>query len=114
PQKEDLLLPLFNELTEHHRERCAGYSRLLSVIYDWNSGARSMREIPFVPVGLFKTHLLASVPPEAVFKTVTSSGTTGQQVSRIPLDRETAQLQTTALSRIMMHVLGPRRLPMIL
>jgi hypothetical protein len=72
-----------------------------------------MAEIPFVPVGLFKTHFLSSVPPEAVFKTLTSSGTTGQQVSRIPVDRETARRQTIALSRIMQHVLGPQRLPMI-
>jgi Acyl-protein synthetase, LuxE len=114
PQKEALLLPRFNELTEHHRQHCAAYSRLLSVIYDSQGSARSMVEIPFVPVGLFKTHLLSSVPAEMVFKTVTSSGTSGQEVSRIPLDRQTAQLQTVALSRIMTHVLGPQRLPMIL
>jgi hypothetical protein len=35
-------------------------------------------------------------------------------VSRIVLDRETARLQTIALSRIMTSVLGPERLPMIL
>jgi Acyl-protein synthetase, LuxE len=43
-----------------------------------------------------------------------SSGTTGQQPSRIPLDRETARRQTIALSRIMTHILGPKRLPMLL
>ena len=114
PEKEALLLPCFNELTAHHRQHCAGYNRLMSVIYGSKGAARSMQEIPFVPIGLFKSHLLSSVAAEAVFKTVTSSGTTGQQVSRITLDRETAQLQTTALSRIMTHVLGPHRLPMIL
>jgi hypothetical protein len=71
-------------------------------------------DVPYLPVGLFKSHALRSVPESAVFKTLQSSGTTGQQPSRIVLDRETAQRQTLALSRIMTHILGPRRLPMLL
>jgi hypothetical protein len=63
---------------------------------------------------LFKSHRLASVPDEAIFKTLTSSGTTGQQVSRIPLDRETADLQAKALASIMTDILGPNRLPMLI
>ena len=74
----------------------------------------SLADLPYLPVGLFKEHPLASIPQSEVFKTLQSSGTTGQQPSRILLDRETAQLQTQALARIMTHVLGPRRLPMIL
>jgi hypothetical protein len=49
-----------------------------------------------------------------VFKTMTSSGTTGQAVSRIALDRATAERQARALTMIMTTVLGPRRLPMII
>jgi hypothetical protein len=49
-----------------------------------------------------------------VFKILTSSGTTGQKVSRIFLDQETASLKSVALSRIMMHVLGGERLPMLI
>jgi len=63
---------------------------------------------------LFKDRLLSSVPPERVFKTMLSSGTSGQRPSQIVLDRETAMLQTRALARIMTHFLGPRRLPMLL
>ena len=116
--KEAHLTPLLNGLTAWHRERCPEYARLLDVIYphysDGQSQAACMAEVPFLPVGLFKTHRLKSVPEEEVFKTLTSSGTTGQQVSQIVLDRETARRQTAALSRIMTHVLGPDRLPMIL
>ena len=49
-----------------------------------------------------------------VFKVLTSSGTTAQVPSRIYLDVETAQLQTRALSSIVTHYLGPRRLPMLI
>ncbi len=113
-EKEAALTPVLNELTAHHRARCPEYARLLDVIYPGGGVARSIAEAPYVPVGLFKTNRLQSVPDEEVFKTMTSSGTTGQQVSQIAIDRETARRQTTALSRIMMHVLGPDRLPMVM
>jgi phenylacetate-coenzyme A ligase PaaK-like adenylate-forming protein len=114
PQKEALLVPEFNALMRHHRQNCPPYNRLIEAIYPGFAEAQSMAEIPFLPVALFKTHRLSSVPESDVFKTLTSSGTSGQQVSQVPLDRQTALRQTTALSRIMMHVLGPERLPMIL
>ena len=47
-----------------------------------------------LPVGLFKSHALRSIPEDGVFKIVTSSGTTGTAVSRIYLDAAAAQLQT--------------------
>jgi hypothetical protein len=84
------------------------------VLYAGAVDAGSMVEVPFIPISLFKTHRLSSIPDENVFKTITSSGTTGQQVSQIVLDGETARRQTIALSRIMTSVLGPERLPMIL
>ena len=70
--------------------------------------------MPYLPAGLFKTHELRSISREHVFKTLTSSGTTGQAVSRIYLDRDAARAQTSALASIMTHFLGPERLPMIL
>jgi acyl-CoA synthetase (AMP-forming)/AMP-acid ligase II len=76
--------------------------------------AQTIAEVPYLPVGLFKSHALRSIPPENVFKTMTSSGTTGQQVSQIFLDRETAMRQTAALGNIIGHVIGRERLPMIL
>jgi hypothetical protein len=116
PQKEKAaaLLASLNELTAKHRRNCPEYDRLLRVLHPRYEEAESIADVPFLPVSLFKHHTLRSVPEADVFKTLTSSGTTGQQVSRIVLDRETAQLQTQALSRIMTHVLGPDRLPMIL
>jgi len=114
PRKEAELTPQFYELTLHHLLHCPAYARLLSVIYPESGTADSLAAIPFIPISLFKTHRLSSIPDSDVFKTLTSSGTTGQQVSQIVLDRETARRQTIALSRIMTSVLGPERLPMIL
>lgn len=112
-QKEGLLLPLLNDLTEHHRRRCAEYDKIVSVMYPGFRNARAMTELPALPVALFKTHRLQSIDDSEIFKTLTSSGTTGQQVSQIVLDRETAKRQTGALARVMGAVLGSERLPMI-
>jgi hypothetical protein len=66
-----------------------------------------------LPVGLFKSHALRSIPDERVFKVVTSSGTIGRTASRVYLDAAAAQLQTRTLASIMTHWLGSSRLPMI-
>lgn len=112
-EKERILLADFNGLTAHHRAHCPDYERLMQVTGK-NRPAESLEDVPFLPVGLFKTHRLSSVASDAIFKTMTSSGTTGQQVSQIFLDKETAMRQTHALGRILGHVLGAGRLPMIM
>jgi hypothetical protein len=112
-EKETLLVPALRELTAWHRERCAPYARALAGTGQ-DAEARTLADVPWLPVGLFKSHRLVSVPDDEVFKTMTSSGTTGQQVSRIVLDRATADLQSRALVRIMTEILGHARLPMLI
>ena len=107
------LLAELNALTEHHRARCPAYARILDIAYPAYREATSLSEVPTLPVGLFKSHRLVSVPDEEIVQTLTSSGTTGQP-SRIYLDAETAELQSRALVRIMSKVLGPKRLPMVI
>ena len=111
--KEQILLQDLNELTAHHRRGCPEYARLLDVL-KLSTKPACLEDVPYLPVGLFKSHLLQSIAPEQVFRTMTSSGTTGQSVSRIVLDRETAMRQTAALGKIVGTVTGRERLPMIL
>lgn len=109
--KQALLGDELRELTAHHRRVCPAYDAILSGY--GNASPPGGADAPFLPVSLFKLHELASVPREAVFKTMTSSGTTGQQPSRIFLDADTARNQTRVLARIMTSFLGPKRLPML-
>ncbi len=67
-----------------------------------------------LPVGLFKSHELRSIPSDQVSKVVTSSGTTGAAISRVYLDAAAAQLQTRSLAGIMTHWLGGSRVPMLI
>jgi hypothetical protein len=113
--KLPLLLEELRSLTARHRQDCEPYRRILDGLGRGDaSAASSLAEIPFLPVRLFKTLKLQSVPDRDVLKVLTSSGTTSQQVSRISLDRPTSMLQTRALASIVTSFIGPKRLPMII
>lgn len=114
-EREATLLPRLAELTAHHRAGCPGYDRILSAL-GIESGARYDRiaDLPWLPVRMFKTHELKSIPDDEVFKTLTSSGTTGSGASRIYLDKAAAAAQTRQLGATLQTVLGPARLPMLM
>lgn len=110
-EKHAFLTRELDALTRWHVERCPEYARLTQA---WGYHAvDSYEALPFLPVRLFKEYALKSVPEEALHKTMTSSGTTGQQVSRIFLDRETSAAQSKVLARIVGDFIGKQRLPMI-
>lgn len=100
-------------LTQHHRARCGSYARILDALWP-DESPTTLAALPWLPVRLFKREDLASVPPAAVVTTLVSSGTTGDAVSRIHLDADTARAQTRALARIVGHFLGTRRRPMLI
>lgn len=111
--KAPALLATMNALTRWHRERCAPYDAMVERLFP-DSEATRLDQVPYLPVRLFKTMELRSVPEHEVLKTLTSSGTTGQAVSRIYLDRETSVRQTRVLSAIMASFLGRKRWPMVI
>ncbi len=111
--KERALLPLLTSLTRWHQSQCEAYARMLAAS-GWDvDRCRSMAQLPYVPIGVFKRLLLSSVSPDRIFAEVHSSGTSGQAPSRIVLDRRTAELQSRALAAVMREVL-PGRIPMLL
>ncbi len=112
--KEAILTERLRQLTQLHRERCEPYRRILSALAYDPERITSPACAPMLPVGLFKSHELRSIGAEQVFKVVTSSGTTGEAVSRVYLDATAARLQTRCLAGIMTHWLGRSRLPMVI
>lgn len=113
-EKKSLLTKRLNELTKLHFEQCPEYRRILeSSLFDIN-GADSYESLPFLPVRLFKELSLKSVKEEDVFKVMTSSGTTGQAVSKIYLDKVTSANQQKAMVKIVSDFTGSARMPMII
>lgn len=100
------------ELTRYHRTHCPPYAALLDRL-GVPDGPLAPEDIPFLPVSVFKDLELKSIPEDQVFKTITSSGTTGQRVSRIFLDAGTSANQQKTLFRITSALVGTDRLPML-
>jgi phenylacetate-coenzyme A ligase PaaK-like adenylate-forming protein len=113
-QKSAALIEALSQLTQWHASQCSKYRGILNALGAYGTLNRELSDIPFIPVRLFKEFELRSVAREEIFKTMMSSGTNGQQVSRIYLDRETASMQTKVLSRVMGHILGKKRVPMLI
>jgi phenylacetate-coenzyme A ligase PaaK-like adenylate-forming protein len=114
PEKMTFLLDAMCELTQWHAQQSNEYRSVLRALQVEPQKIERLEDVPYLPVRLFKEFDLLSIPREQVFKTMTSSGTSGQQVSRIYLDRETASLQTKVLSRLMTDLLGKKRIPMLI
>jgi phenylacetate-coenzyme A ligase PaaK-like adenylate-forming protein len=112
--KEDYYLRELKERTEFHRARSASYTHITDALGWDQAHVGSIADIPFFPVRLFKDFELRSVEESEVFKTMTSSGTTGQRVSRIFLDRANSLRQTKVLAKICSDFLGSKRLPMLI
>lgn len=100
-------------LTAFHAERCDAYRRILDAVHGTEHTFSTLAELPFLPVRLFKEIELRSQAADAVVKTLTSSGTSGQRPSRIFLDKDTSSAQAHALVRITRSFLGTKRLPMM-
>ena len=79
-----------------------------------NLNVNHINELPFLPARLFKLMNLRSIPDENIFKIMTSSGTSGQAVSKIYLDKESSLIQTKVLSQIISSLLGKKRRNMLI
>lgn len=113
-EKNDILTQNLLELTGHHKEHCQPYRRILETIGFDMMQVDSYDKIPFLPVRLFKELELMSIERADVFKIMTSSGTTGQLVSKIFLDKNTAANQQKTLVKIVSDFTQGSRMPMII
>ena len=113
-EKNKLLTERLLELTKLHQQNCPEYRKMLEAISFDSNSIKSYKDLPFLPVRLFKEMDLKSVPQEDVVKTMTSSGTTGQAVSKIYLDRETSSNQQKTMVKIVSDFTGSSRMPMII
>ncbi len=102
-EKDRFFQAEMNRLTEHHRRACKAYDDICNGVKE-----------AYLPVALFKDLSLCSVREEEVVRKLTSSGTTGQNVSKIFLDAETSAAQQRALCMITGDFIGGDRIPMLI
>ena len=113
-RKKEILIDMLLKLTEKHDWGCKEYHKILQTMGYSPSKVNRADDIPFLPVRLFKEYRLVSVPKENVTRIMTSSGTTGQNVSQIALDAITAKNQQKVLSKIIASYIGPKRVPLLI
>lgn len=113
-QKHRILTDIVKNLSLMHRTNCMEYRRLLETFHMDPATVDSYEQLMMIPVRLFKEYELCSVDRKEIFKTMTSSGTSGQRVSKIFLDRKTSANQTKALVKTMEDFLGKKRSPMLI
>ncbi|MFZ5828442.1 MAG: acyl-protein synthetase [Planctomycetota bacterium] len=110
-KKDARLLPLLRARCQSVAARCPAYARFLSrlgsPIERWESPA----DVPPLPVSMFKQFRLAAVEPEKVVRELRSSSTTGQEPSRIFVDKPTAFRQGRALASVLKEHIGGERRP---
>ena len=112
-EKEKLLLQFIKQLHFYHERHSNEYYKISNSLFP-DKDYTSLDKIPYIPVSLFKNYLLKSIDNKEIFKILTSSGTTGSVPSKIVLDKETASLQSLTLSKILGHIIGSNRLPMLI
>lgn len=112
--KQNFFLDKMIDLFKHHQKNCLEFNKIMQSIDFNENNITKIEDLPFLPVRLFKMFELYSVPSDNIVKTMTSSGTSGQSVSKIFLDKNTALNQTRILSRIVSSFIGSGRAPMII
>ena len=113
-EKDAFYFDALNALTKHHYANCVQYQKILDMLGFDPTIKYNSEEIPPIPVRLFKEYDLMSVDKSQIIKTMTSSGTTGQSVSKIFLDRKTSANQQRVLAKIVSDFIGEKRLPMLI
>ena len=108
------LTEILKSLTIHHYRNCGNYKKIIDAFGHDINGITSFYDVPFIPVRIFKEFEMRSVSEEAVFKTMTSSGTSVQEPSKIYVDRTTSLNQTKIMGKIVSSFLSATRLPMII
>ena len=112
--KAMLFTSYLKDLCLMHYDKCKDYKKIIDKLAcDFNAISR-YEDLPFLPVRLFKEFDLKSISNENIFKTMTSSGTSGQAVSKIYLDKITAANQQKTLVKIVSNFTQTNRMPMLI
>lgn len=112
-EKSSILTDRLRQLTKTHYDNCKEYHDILDCFGCDPETITDYHDIPFLPVRIFKELSLKSIADSEIVKTMTSSGTSGQRVSKIFLDKTTAANQQKTMIRIVSEFIGSHRLPMI-
>ena len=113
-KKNKIYINQIRSLNLHHYNHCEKYKKIINNLKFNLKNENKLEDFPMLPVRIFKKFDLKSVSEDKIVKKLVSSGTSGQELSKIYLDKKNASDQVRVLGRIMSTILGNKRLPMLI
>ena len=113
-KKNKIYIDYIKSLSLHHYRCCKKYKKIINNLKFKIKNNNKLEDFPMLPVRIFKKFDLKSVPEKKIVKKLVSSGTSGQELSKIYLDKKNANNQVRVLGKIMSTILGNKRLPMLI
>lgn len=109
-QKKILFSEKIEQLNKYHFNNCPEYKKIISYLF---MGKKiNFKSLPPLPVGIFKNNNLVSTSKKKIIRQLVSSGTTGNNRSKISIDLENSRNQIRTLQKISIEYLGEDRMPM--
>ena len=113
-KKNKIYIDHIKSLSLHHYKCCKKYKKIINNLKFKIKNNNKLEDFPMLPVRIFKKFDLKSVSENKIVKKLVSSGTSGQELSKIYLDKKNANNQVRVLGKIMSTILGNKRLPMLI
>lgn len=110
-EKEKILLPLFQDLTSYHKAACPAYRKIVDLAFPEHETAKTLSDLPYLPLSIFKHRRLVSAPEENICLSVQSSGA---RKSQVDLDAATAELAAQMLAATLRTVTGEKKYPLLI
>jgi phenylacetate-coenzyme A ligase PaaK-like adenylate-forming protein len=111
---DEIFINYLNLVTEHHYKNCKDYRNFFDHIFKKYRYFNDILDFPYLPAAIFKQKKLFSIKSKNIFKTITSSATTGKQSSQIILDKFNNQNWTISMQKMLIQRLGNKKYVTIL
>ncbi len=100
-------------LTKYHYNYCKEYKKVIDSYKINLNKIINLKDVPYLPVNLFKYYNLISINKAEDLKIISSSGTGSNLKSKVFIDKQTSILQSRVLNKILSSYLGKEKMPMI-
>lgn len=112
--KDSILIEALRDNLLYQYQNCLPFKRLLEKRNFDPNRKFDLKDIPYVPVTIFKDYELKSVKDDLIVRKLTSSATTSQAPSQIFIDKETRTNQMRSLVWILSSFLGKKKMPYLI
>lgn len=113
-KKKLIYLNKIKLLNNYHFKKSKTYKKIIKAIYPNYKKKKKLKEMPMLPVRIFKHLDLKSITNKNIYKIMFSSGTSSDGLSKIYLDKKNAKNQIDVLNKIFSEIVTSQRYPMLI